>query len=653
MRKVLAALLSALLFTVIPVRAQTDAEQVINIGRNVLSMDDYMLAIQYFNQAIKAKPYLAEPYYLRAYAKLLLDDYEGAEKDCSLAIERNKFLVDTYRLRAFARQNLGLDSLAILDYDVCLQNYPEEQAFLFNKAIAQARIEHYEEADSTLTRLIRIYPKNDEAYAARGQLHLMNNDTVAALADIDKAIELSDKHQQPFLLKADIEINRKNWPEALKAMDHVIEFQPHDAFLYLNRAFIRYNLDDFFGAMSDYNKTIELDPANNYALFNRALLRYEVKDLIRAALDFEELQRREPNNFHVAYNLGLIEYEQGKYSAAIKQFQNVTKKFPRFFPAFYAIADCYQKLGNTRAAVENVLKAEGLIKAYVNDPKKNRLYRPPIESGISYDVDRKYDDKDDVDVMSRYNQLITAGRVSDTQISFNDKIKGRVQDRDINVDIEPIYYISLIDSPSSLKITSNFFPELDDFNNRKYVGQKLFFIPAAELSEEEYQSLFDLAGKFQETADISSRAADWLILGISRTMLKDSEAAVKALSRAIELYPDFALAYVERAYAHQISGDRHQTGFALADYDSALKINPRLSYAWFNKGCIYYGLGDFPTALDCFNRALEIDPSFANAYYNRGITYLQMGEKQPAFTDLSKAGELGVLQSYNLLKRMK
>ena len=52
----------------LPALAQVDAEQVLAIGRNVLSMDDYMLSIQYFNQAIKAKPYLADPYFFRALA---------------------------------------------------------------------------------------------------------------------------------------------------------------------------------------------------------------------------------------------------------------------------------------------------------------------------------------------------------------------------------------------------------------------------------------------------------------------------------------------------------------------------------------------------------------------------------------------------------
>ena len=53
--------MAVLALCAVPVSAQVNAEQVLNIGRNVLSMDDYMLSIQYFNQAIKAKPYLAEP----------------------------------------------------------------------------------------------------------------------------------------------------------------------------------------------------------------------------------------------------------------------------------------------------------------------------------------------------------------------------------------------------------------------------------------------------------------------------------------------------------------------------------------------------------------------------------------------------------------
>lgn len=64
-----------------------------NIGRNALYFEDYILSMQYFNQVIKVKPYMAEPYFYRGVAKLSLDDFKGAEEDCTLCIERNPFIV--------------------------------------------------------------------------------------------------------------------------------------------------------------------------------------------------------------------------------------------------------------------------------------------------------------------------------------------------------------------------------------------------------------------------------------------------------------------------------------------------------------------------------------------------------------------------------
>lgn len=646
-------LVCAMLTFVMPARAQIDAEQVINIGRNVLSMDDYMLAIQYFNQAIKAKPYLAEPYYLRAFAKMSLEDFEGAEEDCTLSIERNKFKVETYKLRGFTRQALGKDSLAIEDYNIGLQYNPEDKYFLFYKGVAEAELKRYAGADSTLTRVLALYPRFDEAYTARGRLNLLKGDTVAAMADLARSIELSGTNLQPYLLRVDVEVRQKNWEAALADMDQAIILKPHEADYYLNRAFIRYNIDDFFGAMADYNYTLELEPSNSAALFNRALLRYEVKDLDRAAQDFNAVLKLDPKNFHARYNLGLIDLERKHYKAAIQDFQHIAKQYPKFYLVYYAIAEAYMKLGDTRSAIMNAHHAEELVKAYVKNPKKNRLDRPTIQAGLANDGREESNDETGTDIMEKYNQLVTAGHASDTQLSYNDRIKGRVQDRDISVDIEPLYLVSFVPATGSLKTTSNNFRELEDFNRNLYIGQKLFLTPAADLDGEEYEKLFDLAEKLQETADLSTRAADWLALGVARVMLKDHEAAVRALDKAIEFYPEFTVAFMERAYAHQISGDQHQMPLAMSDYDAALKLNPRLTYAWFNKGNLYYGMGDYTSALDCYNHALEIDPNFGEALYNRGITYLRMGNKRQSFADLSKAGELGILPSYNLLKRMK
>ena len=634
--------------------AQVDAEQVMNIGRNVLSMDDYMLSIQYFNQAIKAKPYLSEPYFFRAFAKMQLEDYKGAEEDCTLSLERNKFKTETYKLRGFVRQALGKDSLAVEDYDIGLQYNPQDKSFLFYKAVAQTELKRFESADSTFGRLLRLYPKFDEAYTARGRLNVLRGDTTAALDDITKSIEMSATSLQPYLLRADIEVRQKNWEGALRDMDEAIRLRPHEADYYLNRAFIRYNLDDYFGAMSDYNYTLELEPYNSAALFNRALLRYEVKDLDRAATDFTDVLKLEPDNFHAMYNLGLVNLERGEYRAALGNFKAIAARYPRFHPAYYAQAEAYQKMGDIRAAMQCVHQGDGIVRAYVKNPERNPLDRPTIQAGTANDGNIDPDTPEsEEEVMNRFNQLVTVGSTADTQLSYNDRIKGRVQDRDINVEIEPAYLVSFIDAPASLKSTSNYFRELDDFNRRQYIGQKMYLTPATELNEEQYGRLFDLADSLEKTAEISERPADWLALGVARTVLKNHEAAIRALDKAIDLYPDFAIAYVERAFARQTSGDPKQAPLAIADYDHALRINPRLVYAWFNKGNLYYSTGDYTSALQCYGKAIETDPQFATAYFNRGITYLRMGNKRQAFADLSKAGELGVLPSYNLLKRMK
>ena len=81
------------------ISAQINTDRVMEIGRNAIYFEDYVLSIQYFSQVISAKPYLSEPYFYRGLAKMNLEDYQGAEEDCSLSIERNPFVASAYQVR--------------------------------------------------------------------------------------------------------------------------------------------------------------------------------------------------------------------------------------------------------------------------------------------------------------------------------------------------------------------------------------------------------------------------------------------------------------------------------------------------------------------------------------------------------------------------
>ena len=65
----LIGLLLFYLFTFLPLKAQFNTDRLVMIGRSALYYEDYVLSIQYFNQAISAKPYLYEPWFYRAVAK--------------------------------------------------------------------------------------------------------------------------------------------------------------------------------------------------------------------------------------------------------------------------------------------------------------------------------------------------------------------------------------------------------------------------------------------------------------------------------------------------------------------------------------------------------------------------------------------------------
>lgn len=655
---------------------QVNAEQVMQIGRNVLGMDEYVLGIHYFNLAIKAKPYMAEPYYYRGLAKLMLDDFKGAREDCSMAIKLNKFLTEAYRVRGFALQRLGADSLALADYNVGLQYIPVDKYFLFYKATALASLKKYEQADSAFSLLTRYFPKFDAAYSERGRMNLVKGDTLKALNYIDTAIDLNKKEPFPFMLRADVNMRRKNWPAARADLDAAIELMPKEADLYLNRAYVRYSDDDYFGAMSDYNYILEIEPENMPARYNRGLLRYEIRDLNASAADFTEVLAKEPDNFHARYSRALINLEIGKSREAITDLTSIASKYPKFYPLYYAMAQAYQDLGDQRRMIDNYNKAENLVRQYVANPVKHPLDKPSINPSTSNDATQKGDKEEtDMEVMEKFNQLVTVSSENgvSTAAGFKDAgIKGKVQERDMRIEPEQMYTLSIYDKASELRNSANYFKDLQNINSSGALPFKLYLTSNASAPSErdEIERLFDLANAISK--DIDNAAAPipayYLARGIVMFLLRDYDGAAEAFNKSLEIKDDFTPAYIARGYLNfaksqlTASEDSKKTAgspakadirMAMEDFTKALELDPRLVYAWFNRGWLYYMAGDYTSALECYNKALEINSDFGEAYYNRALTYLRMGNKHAAHDDLSKAGELGVLPSYNLLKRMQ
>ena len=685
--KCLSQVVLAVLALIMPsvATAQINTAQMLNIGRNAMYFEDYVLAIQYFNQVIAAKPYLAESYFYRAVAKINLDDYQGAEEDCNKALEINPFMVDAYQVRGIARQVQRKERLAISDYESALKFLPEEKAFWLNKAVCEESLKEYAASDSSYSKLLRIAPNYDRAYLGRAQLRLAMGDSIRALEDVNKSLEIEKSNPSAYVIKADIEMNSKHdYKAALADMDEAIKLEPHFAGYFINRAYMKYNLDDYFGAMADYNYAVDLDPMNLAAHFNRGLLLAEVNDNTKAIQDFSFVIKREPENYMAVYNRALLYTKIGNYRAAISDYNKVLNRYPEFEQGLYARSECKRLLGDMAGGERDYNSYRNISKKKMSSAAARKKAEEAAEAEYKEAEEKAQNmEESESDVMNKFSTLLTVDTDSKIKPKYENKTRGRIQDRDVQIDPEPAFLLSYYDAPGKVRENTHYMREIADANETHILPFVLVLTNAQiNLLSDDFQRHFESIEYYNGMLSTSQpRSIDFFARGMDFLMVKNPESAIADFDRAIAMSPKFALAYFARAMARTLQhnimkaaeiteqpavpqadaqsmrmlrerSEHEAMAAVIADYDEVLQLSPKNVYALFNKAGVYIQLSDYTSALSCLTTALEYKVDFGEAYYNRGLVYLRLGNKERGFSDLSKAGELGIMSAYNVLKRM-
>lgn len=647
-----------------PAYSQINTDQVMRVGQNALYFEDYMLSIQYFNRVIMAKPYLAQPYFFRAIAKLNLEDYVGAEADATTAIDLNPFLTDAWEVRGVARQNLGHNTEAIEDYTHALELIPRNRQLLFNKALALYDIQDYEGADSTFSALLSYYPGYDNGYLGRAQLYMARQDTTAAVADINRAIEINPQAVNAYIMRADIAIHRDDdFESALADMDKAVKLQPRMPGLYINRAYLRYNLQDYFGAMADFDYAIELDPYNFRALFNRGILHMEARSNDRALEDFNQVINLNPAYIPAYYNRAVVNMSKGLWKDALSDIERVMNDDPDLPEPYYMRSEVYTHLGKPAQARADYDKARRLARVVSDSPMTSDLLTEEATP--------------EVETSRRFAALVTVDDNAEIQEEYNNSaIRGRVQDRNLRVEPEPWLEVAYYYTPSELQNSTYYIKEVDDVNATRSLRNTLRVTSGVPSIDEETSAAHFRSIDYYNSyiAGHAPRAIDYIGRAMDFMTLRDYGSAIRDIDRALALTPDFALAYYLRAQAGYHAWQVAQTAPAdtgvemdaatrnslshkaiddiLADLARLIELSPRMAEAWYNKAVVHIAIEDYTSALAALNKAIELKPEMGEAWYNRGFIYLHLGNERLGIADLSRAGQLGIIPAYNLIKRI-
>jgi tetratricopeptide (TPR) repeat protein len=625
-------------------------------GQNYMRESKYRDAIETLNILLRTDPGAYEAYFLRGVAKYNLDDLHGAEQDFSLAIGKNPVHTMSFHYRAIARSRLGNYDDALKDFHEAIELRPDRPGPYYSRGVTYLLSQQFEAAIRDFNEFLKFEPKVADAHINKGTAYLYLKDTVSALESYNRAIETYSLGPDGYIRRGALYLSRRQFDDALADFNTAIGLDSLTPIPWFNRAIVYANTQRPLEAISDLDRVIGLDSTLSISYFNRALLRSQIGDYNRALEDYDRVATLNPNNVLVFYNRAGLNAELGRYDDAIRDYTEAIDLYPDFANAYLNRSGIRYYQGDVRGAQTDRSIAEQKIAEY-----RSKL----TDSTFSIYADTS----------RHFNQLL----------SF-DPIYGRSDFSDeANADRTDITLLSLfrfsLYRPSEGKpaaaISRYGEAAVEDFIRSSGIRDLALTNRETNI---ETDSLIALDENALRRA--TERPEDWkpdFERGITQALIRQYTNSINNYTKAIELDPSNPYLYINRSttraemidFISSIDNSYQKitidsdpvnrlknTGTRTYNYDEAIhdlnkaaKLFPGFAHIYYNRANLHCLSGNMPEAYDDYTRAIELFPDFAEAYYNRGLVQIYLKDTRKGALDISKAGELGVEEAYEVLRR--
>ena len=653
MRKFIGAILFLFCMFADNAGAQVNKQYFVWVGRDMVMDSRYREAIETLNILLRADPDAYEGYFWRGIAKYHLDDLLGAERDFTLTLAKNPVYTNAYQFRALTRSRLGNYDDAMKDFDEAIELRPDYPAPYYSRGVTNILTGRYREAVDDFNMYMRFNQRDADAYANRGTAYLHLQDTVAAYEDFGRAIRTNREYPRGYLERGSLYMEQGRYDEALADFDTAVRCDTSYIPAYFSRAMAYYRKHNLQAALADFDRVLELDPTSSVTYFNRALVRTETGDYNRAPEDYDQVAAYSPGNVIVYYNRAGLRFRLGELQGALEDYDRAIELYPDFANAYLGRASVKYLLRDSEGAERDRSVAERKIAEY-----RARLEG---ESEVSFaDTSRQFDK------LLSFDTQLSDGPVRNTATGTNERITLRPSyGFTLRSDAEPGR--GLILHPGEAE-AEEFIASLGDAS--VVFGYEGSDMAAAALVRKDEAVSADIAAN-------GSRWQAYFMRGMTQALLKQYTNAVGALSTAITLSPRNPFLYIARSAVQaemtdfissmdngysRISPESDRSARmrdaartydydeAISDLNKAAKLNPNLPCIYYNRGNLFALSGRFPEAFEEYSHAIALDPGLAEAYFNRGLVQIYMKDTRKGLLDISKAGELGIGEAYDLLR---
>ena len=633
--------------------AQYDKDVFMWRGRQALSDGKYAQAIENFNVLARLDTTDYWSFFFRGIAKYNLGDLRGAQTDFNTSVRLNPIFTNGYHYRAITESRFGDYDAAFRDFDRALELRPGQEGVYFSRGVAYFLAQRFEEAVADFDYYIKKEPRDPSAYLNRGACHLFLSDTTRALEDYNLAIRMDRFEPEGFVRRARVYSDLKRYDEALEDLDRAIELDVDNTFAYFNRALIFYEQRRYNDAMKDLDTVLEHEPGNALTLYNRSLIYAQVGAFEQALADMDRVININPGNVLAHYNRAAIFVEMGRWQDALEDYNKSIELYPDFAKAYLNRSYVENMLGRTRESRADYQTAQ----------QKVRDYRARSGETSFADTTRQY-------------SSLLALDADFAKKDFDDEL---LQHRDIDIRLRPLYKFSLAQERENRSVALSRQYEnvlIDRFidaaptpitlGNTESTGTDKYLFTAnaeeyfvkglQELQRKQFNSAlswFDRAVGAAEDDGERDRYARYykafylMNRGVLKAEMIDFIASLEGNVQTLSMDTDGAA----RARVSDRVARTYDYSEAIADIQEALSILPDIPYLYFDLGNLQCLSSRFVEALENYDMAIKLYPNMGDAYYNRGLVLIYLKDKEKGCIDLSRAGELGVADSYSVISK--
>lgn len=160
------------------------------------------------------------------------------------------------------------------------------------------------------------------------------------------------------------------------------------------------------------------------------------------------------------------------------------------------------------------------------------------------------------------------------------------------------------------------------------------------LGQQKDKSFFDKSlDAYSRAIEINPQnASTYLNRAITYSMMGQHQKAIPDYDKSIQLADQVALTYKNRAYTLMQLG---QFDKSIADYDKAIELYSYDTLSYLNRGISKFNAKRYPQALDDFRKYISMAPNNPAAYYNASIAHKNMEQYSEALQSAQMAQKLG------------